>query len=70
MDKALYHVNIAYEASTCESYKRFCYFYLCKISRILNKEKKLKENSKEELMVTDSDLKIWNQNYFRIILLI
>ena len=65
MDKALYHVNIAYEASTCKSYKRFCYFYLCKISRILNKEKKLKENSKEELMVTDSDLKNMESKLFQ-----
>ena len=41
IDKAYYHINIAYNCDSSTSYKRFCYFYLYKISKIYYKEKKL-----------------------------
>jgi len=65
LDKALYHIKIAYESSNNESYKRFCYFYIYKISEIFYKEKRTKhqeKNKKEKktnspLLVTDTIIK-------------
>ena len=65
IDKALYHIKIAYECGLSDSYKRFCYFYLYKISQILNKEKNLKKYSKNEQLVTDDDLKKMESKLFQ-----
>ena len=42
IDKAYYHISLAYNCDSSPSYKRFCYFYLYKISKIYYKEKKLR----------------------------
>ena len=65
IDKALYHIKIAYECGLSDSYKRFCYSYLYKISQILNKEKNLKKYSKNEQLVTDDDLKKMESKLFQ-----
>ena len=65
IDKAYYHINIAYNCDSSTSYKRFCYFYLYKISQILNKEKNLKKYSKNEQLVTDDDLKKMESKLFQ-----
>ena len=65
LDKALYHIKIAYKSSNNESYKRFCYFYIFKISEIFYKEKRTKDNEKNknkiisnpQLLVTDTIIK-------------
>ena len=41
IDKAYYHINLSYNCESSPSYKRFCYFYLYKISQIYYKEKTL-----------------------------
>jgi hypothetical protein len=54
IDKAYYHINIAYNCESSPSYKRFCYFYLYKISKIFYKEKTVLpqgQNKKEKMKV-------------------
>ena len=71
IDKAYYHLKIAYDCESSPSYKRFCYFYIYKISKIYYKEKTLNKNSKNknqininELLVSETKLKIIKAKIF------
>ena len=67
LDKAYKHIKIAYECNSGPSYKRFCYFYLYKISKIFHKEKKMEKDpksKKETLLVTDTKLKNMQSKLF------
>ena len=57
LDKALYHIKRARDNSTNDSYRRFCYYYIFKISTIFNREKILKnqeDKSKKQKTPQDS----------------
>ena len=55
LNKALYHIKIAYKTSKNDSYKRFCYYYIFKINNIFNKEKILKKQDKNKKKITPND---------------
>ena len=55
LNKALYHIKIAYETSKNDSYKRFCYYYIFKINNIFNKEKILKKQDKNKKKITPNN---------------
>ena len=70
IDKAYYHINIAYNCESSPSYKRFCYFYLYKISKIYYKEKKLlfpnnqKGKEKNFLLISEKKIKSIEERLF------
>ena len=73
INKAFCHIKIAYECESSPSYKRFCYFYIYKISKIYYKEKAINKNNKKtnskikinELLVSEAKMKIIEEKIFR-----
>ena len=53
LTKAYHYIKIAYECDSGDSYKRFCYYYIYKISKIFYEEQKLKmqDNKNKKLLI-------------------
>ena len=74
LDKAFYYIKIAYEISDSDSYKRFSYFYIYRISEIFYQEKKIRKiepkkdsisNSKKQIFISEKDIKNIREKIFK-----